>query len=125
MLKTEEQLEAELTKFKKQKEERKLLDAIKDQERKDRLKSKERYRRLADAKRRRERAKIAFSKEDIELVKLLTTDETFKEISFKMDRSFLWVQRKVNEMSNMVDARGRLGIVVYALKNKIIKLEEI
>ena len=42
-----------------------------------------------------------------------------------MDRTFLWVQRKVNEMSDMVDARGRLGIVVYALKNKIIKLEEI
>lgn len=125
MLKTEEELEISLREFKKKRAEQYLRDELKNKERKDRLKSQERYRRLAAAKRKREKSKIAFSKEDIELIKHLTTDGTFKEISYRMDRNFLWVQRKVSEMSDMIDVRGRLGIVVYALKNRIIKLDEI
>lgn len=62
---------------------------------------------------------IDFKEKEIELLKLSCTELTYKEIADKMCLSPKTVDNYRNDLFTKLNVKNRIGLVVYAIKNKI------
>ena len=62
------------------------------------------------------------SKRDFEFIKLAATDLTYKEIAGKMNVGIRTIDGYRDQIFNKYGVKSRVGLVIYALKNNLIKL---
>lgn len=66
-----------------------------------------------------------YTEEHIKLFKLICSEKKNKEIAHEMGITMKRVEALTFNLSHELKVNGRLGLMLYAFKNKIVKLSEI
>ncbi|MFZ4679978.1 MAG: response regulator transcription factor, partial [Flavobacterium sp.] len=68
---------------------------------------------------------VHLTPKEIEIIKLATLEKCSKEIADVLNISPRTVEKHRNHIMEKTQSKNFIGVVLYALKNKIIELEEI
>jgi two-component system, NarL family, invasion response regulator UvrY len=67
--------------------------------------------------------RVSLSPREIEFLKLVCTEMTYKDIAEKMCLSIHTIDGYRDALFEKLNARNRIGLVLYAIKNKIVLME--
>ncbi len=68
--------------------------------------------------------KPLLSEQDITIIKLYSREYSYRDIGFELNLSEKHVENQIEQIRSKVGAKNEVGIFIYALKNKIIEIDD-
>ena len=70
------------------------------------------------------RQRISFSEKEVDIIKLICKEKTTREIGDALNMSTRTIEEYRHRLKEKMKVKGTAGVVVYAIKNEIFKLDK-